>query len=291
MVQAIRMGHLTLQSKDIERQIEYFTEVVGLVVVDRSRDRAFLATPIGQLAVELQSAEHAGCNQISLEVSPHLEAADITKDLSELGIAWRRSSQPFPGVTDVVTFRDNKGTDVQLFMRGEFVSPSRDTLGVGPIKLGHVAFSVISPQQTANFFTQTLGFRVSDWIQDIFVFQRCNPDHHTLNFVAGERAEIAHFAFELKDFAHLQAACDMLGRHRISIARGPLRHGPGHNVAVYHQTPDGLTLEFFVEMDRMSNEELGYFDPKPWHRDFPQRPKTWDRKDNGTVIWGIRPPR
>jgi hypothetical protein len=109
--------------------------------------------------------------------------------------------------------------------------------------------------------------------------------------VKGERTALAHFAFELKDFAHLQTACDTLGFHRIRLARGPLRHGPGHNIAIYHETPDGLTLEMFVEMDRMSNEELGYFDPKPWHYDSPQRPKVWSRKDDGTVIWGIRPPR
>ena len=26
----------------------------------------------------------------------------------------------------------------------------------------------------------------------------------------------------------------------------------------------------------MSEEALGYFDPRPWHEDRPQRPKTWD---------------
>ena len=291
MVQAIRIGHLTIDTPDIERSLEYYIDVVGLVLVERTPQQAFLATPVGQLAVELRVGGEPGCSRISLEVAPHLEALEIIRDLAHLGIATRSSSEPFPGAGDVVTFKDDKGTDIDLFIGGRFVSANRDTIGVGPMKLGHVAFCVSNPQKTADFFTRSLGFRVSDWIQDIFVFQRCNADHHTLNFVQGDREEMAHFAFELRDFAHLQAACDTLGRHRISIARGPLRHGPGHNVAVYHKTPDGFTMEFFIEMDRMSNEELGYFDPKPWHRDFPQRPKTWDRKDNGTVIWGIRPPR
>ena len=140
----------------------------------------------------------------------------------------------------------------------------------------------------AYFYTRSLGFRVSDWIEDFFVFQRCNPDHHTLNFIKGEPAGLHHFAFELRDFAHMQQACDLLGQQRIPIVRGPLRHGPGHNVAIYHANPDGLIVEFFIELDQMKDEELGYFEPKPWHRDFPQRPKTWTRKDNGTVIWGIR---
>ena len=31
-------------------------------------------------------------------------------------------------------------------------------------------------------------------------------------------------------------------------------------------------------MDRISDERLGYFDPRPHHQDFPQRPKVWPRE-------------
>ena len=54
---------------------------------------------------------------------------------------------------------------------------------------------------------------------------------------------------------------------------GPVRHGPGHNVATYHRNPEEQTIELFIELDLMKDEELGYFDPRPWHRDTPQRPK------------------
>jgi hypothetical protein len=36
-----------------------------------------------------------------------------------------------------------------------------------------------------------------------------------------------------------------------------------------------------------SPSELGYYDPRPWHRDRPQRPKVWNR-DEGS-IWGVPP--
>jgi hypothetical protein len=38
----------------------------------------------------------------------------------------------------------------------------------------------------------------------------------------------------------------------------------------------------------MKDESLGYFEPRPWHRDHPQRPKTWQGKEGG-VIWGPPP--
>ena len=37
------------------------------------------------------------------------------------------------------------------------------------------------------------------------------------------------------------------------------------------------------------NEELGYFEPRPWHRDRPQRPKVWAKDPNASNYWGIMP--
>jgi hypothetical protein len=37
----------------------------------------------------------------------------------------------------------------------------------------------------------------------------------------------------------------------------------------------------------MADEELGYFEPRPWHRDRPQRPKTWVGLPRD--IWGVGP--
>jgi hypothetical protein len=89
---------------------------------------------------------------------------------------------------------------------------------------------------------------------------------------------MAHAAFELIDWGHVRTACDTLGRHKRTILWGPLRHGIGHNIAVYHRDPDDNVIEFYTEMDQMKDEALGYFDPRPWHQDRPQVPKTWPRE-------------
>jgi hypothetical protein len=132
-----------------------------------------------------------------------------------------------------------------------------------------------------------LGFKVSDWIDDFFVFMRCNSDHHTVNFIRGTGNKMHHMAFELKDFIHLQNSCDLFGQRKIPIIWGPLRHGPGHNIATYHRNPDDQVIEYFCELDKMLDEELGYFEPRPWHQDTPQRPKTWVA--GKTNVWGPPP--
>jgi hypothetical protein len=88
--------------------------------------------------------------------------------------------------------------------------------------------------------------------------------------------------------AHIQQGCETLSMFRIPIGWGPLRHGPGHNVAVYHRNLDDHVVEYYCELDQMKNEALGYFEPRPWHVDRPQRPKVWPAR-TWVSGWGTPP--
>ena len=179
----------------------------------------------------------------------------------------------------VLTFKDNKDTAIDLFTEWKYLGSHHQVSGIGPLKLGHIAFHCPDVKAVADFYAKVMGFKVSDWIDDWFVFMRCNTDHHTVNFIKGDKAELHHIAFELKDMSHMQNACEMFATKNIRILWGPLRHGPGHNVATYHRNPDEHTVELYIELDQMKDEVLGYFDPRPWHRDTPQYPKTWKRTE------------
>lgn len=273
---------------DIERQIEYYRDVVGLHLVGREPNRAFLGTNAGQLAVVLEKGVQERCERLSFEVSPQLSFADMAKALSALGLKSEIRSDSIPGLAHVLVFEDLKGTKIELFSEPRFVPKGPAVGGAVALKLGHLAFVVPDPKAAAEFYQNVLGFRVSDWIGDHFVFLRCSPDHHTVNFIAGATVKMHHIAFEMRDTAHLHNVLDQLGQKRIEIIWGPVRHGPGHNIAAYHFNPDGQIIELFSELDRMSDEENGFFDPKPWHRDLPQRPKVWDpslQRD----MWGLKP--
>jgi catechol 2,3-dioxygenase-like lactoylglutathione lyase family enzyme len=288
MIKARRIGHAIFESPDLEPMADYYTEVVGLVLAERERDRAFLVTKLGQLAVELNRQGAERCAMLSFEVAPDTDFGSVTRRLQTLGIKSELRNDPAPGMGPALTLHDNKGTGIALFKEWRGAGGELAHHGVGPLKLGHIAWVVEDPKATADFYAKVLGFKVSDWIDDYFVFMRCNADHHTVNFVRGGVSKMHHLAFELKDFIHLQNACDLLGQKNIPILWGPVRHGPGHNIATYHRNPDGQMIELFCELDRMVDEELGYFEPKPWHRERPQRPKTW-KSGPTSNIWGPPP--
>ena len=287
MIQVRRLGHASFETPDLERQLEYHSQVVGLIPVARERDRAFLAARTGQLALEFTRAAAPRCTKLSFEVAAAEDFADMAKRLAADGIKSEMRSDPAPGTPKALAFNDPKGTAIELF--GEWRSLGRDkpATGIAPLKLGHVAFSVGDPKAVSEFYASVLGFKVSDWIADFFVFMRCNADHHVVNFVTGKNVGMHHIAYELRDFSHMQNACDLFGQRRIPIIWGPALLGPGHNVAVFHRDPDDWVVEVYAELDQMKDEELGYWDPRPWHRDHPQRPKVWSREEGS--IWGLPP--
>jgi catechol 2,3-dioxygenase-like lactoylglutathione lyase family enzyme len=186
---------------------------------------------------------------------------------------------------------DPSGLAIDLLATRAVTQQRKQSLGIVPRKLGHTALFTPDIRKTVAFYTELLGFRVSDWIGDFFVFMRCNTDHHTVNFITGEQPRLHHIAFELSDWNHVKHACDFLARDDIQLVWGPGRHGPGHNLYTYHVNPDGFTVELFTELDQMSCEENGYFDPRPWHQDCPQRPKVWDPAAIRTRnMWGLGKP-
>ena len=226
---------------------------------------------------------------MALEVSPALSMAEISKRLQSEELKTEERSDAIPGTAKTIAFTDPKGTTIELFSEWTFLDGNLPAAGsVMPNKLGHLAYVTPDPKAAFEFYAKVLGFRLSDWIGDYFVFLRCGVDHHTVNFIRGPNARMHHMAFEVRDMSHLANACDLLGRKNLEIVWGPVRHGPGHNVAVYHRNPDDQMVEFFTDLDKMLDEEGGYFEPRSWHKDRPQKPKVWDPAQQRDM-WGLPP--
>jgi catechol 2,3-dioxygenase-like lactoylglutathione lyase family enzyme len=289
MIKAKRIAHLTLETPDLDRQLDHYERVIGLKTIHRDTNSAQLATKLGQLALILRSGEAPDCTSLAFEIGPDTSLDEAAHRLSDHGVLCERRTDAYPGIPALLAFTDPKGSVIELFSRGAFLK-SDIVSGIGPHKLGHLAFVVDDPKKLADFYADVLGFRVSDWVEDFFVFMRCGPDHHTVNFLRGAPTKMHHLAFELRDAAHLVESCEVLGRNATTILWGPVRHGPGHNIATYHRDAAGQIVELFAELDRMSDEELGYFDPKPWHRNRPQFPRVWPKNERRD-IWGPEIPK
>ena len=287
MIQVKRLGHATFTTPDLEKQLDYWVNVIGLSVVDRGPDHAHLATRLGQECISLERAIEAGeLRRLAFQVKPGSDLGEIAHNLQGHGVKSEMRKGITPGVDQAIAFTDPKGTLIEVFSDYKFSPDDGAENGIQPVKFGHVAYRVNDVQKLTSFYCDVLGFRVSDWMGDHFSFLRCGVDHHTINFVRFQEERLHHIAFELRDWGAIHDACDFLTRKKVQLVWGPLRHVVGHNIAAYHRNPDEIRVELFAEMDLMKDEELGYWEPRPWHEERPLRPKTWP-KDTLRSQWGF----
>ncbi len=287
MTRIVGIGHLALASPDVDRLAAYYTEVLGFELSARTDGAAYLTPELAHHAVTVQQGKESGLDHLAFRIEGSL--GDAEQELASAGIKAERKTDAEPGIAELLEIEDLDGNPLQLYAEIEEraeLGPS----GVRPQKLGHVCYFVRDVQATTEFYEQ-LGFKWSDWMGDFFVFLRCNADHHALNLLRSENNKrLHHIGWELRDWANIQTACDWLARNDYPLVWGPGRHGPGHNLFTYHRDPDGNVVELFAELDLMLDESLGYFDPRPWHHDFPQRPKVWTPGPRVPNSWGPMPP-
>lgn len=288
MVQVTRISHAVFETPDLARQVDYYANVMGFHVLARDGKQAFLGNASGQEVVAFEAGASSRCLRVVFQVASEFDHTRIGAELQKSGIAHAHRSDVSPSIAQATAFTDPKGTEVLLFSEQNSVAIPKRAAGIGPLKLGHIAFSAPSAQAITDFYVDALGFRVSDWIEDMFAFLRCGPDHHTVNFLTGRATSAHHIAYELRDRSHLLEACDLLAQEKRPIIWGPGRHRVGHNLFVFHRDPDDHIIELYAELDLMKDEGLGYFDPRPWHKTNPQKPRVWSRPESAPV-WGMAP--
>src|SRR6185503_12549085 len=152
MIQVKRMSHATFETPDLERQIDYFTQVVGLAVAARENGQVHLATKVGDLAVRLEKGSQAKCARIAFQVDPQTPFDDIRKGIEAEGVRCEVKSDPAPGIAKLVSFEDTKGTKLEVFAEQKPISKNQAVAGIGPMKLGHLAFCVDDPKAYVEWY-------------------------------------------------------------------------------------------------------------------------------------------
>ena len=189
MISIRRIAHATFETPDVDKLIDYYTNVIGLSLVAREKDGAYLAGVLNH-AVVLRKGDTARCARISFQIAPDDDLAAFEKQLNGHGLKTQRKKDPEPGVPEFVSFEDPKGTLLEVSnvrAPAKIAAPAKGL--ISPFKLGHVAFNVVDVKKITNFYCDVLGFRVSDWFADFFSFLRCGPDHHTINLLDSKAGE------------------------------------------------------------------------------------------------------
>jgi catechol 2,3-dioxygenase-like lactoylglutathione lyase family enzyme len=126
-------------------------------------------------------------------------------------------------------------------------------------KLGHLVYEVSDIERSTAFWTEIMGFTVSDTNEFGMVFLRSAGDHHSIALVPSKKKarppaeaglQFHHLAMEVDDIDVLFRARDFLRARGIPIDFEG-RRGPGGNVGVEFEDPDGYTFEIYADMDQV----------------------------------------
>lgn len=142
-----------------------------------------------------------------------------------------------------------------------------------PERLSHTVLNAHRRDEQMAFFSDVLGFRLSD-TTDAMDFFRCSADHHSVALARSSGPSLNHMAFEMHDFDGLMFGAGRMKKSGYDIEWGVGRHGPGDNIFTYFVELNGFVTEYTTGMEQIDEATYKAHDAKFW-RDFPNRPCRW----------------
>jgi 2,3-dihydroxybiphenyl 1,2-dioxygenase len=177
-------------------------------------------------------------------------------ELDRAGVAYRRGSGDCSErrrVDGLACLSDPAGIELELFygphITTELFRPTRDLSRF--VALGHVTLGVADPRPVEEFYTRTLGFRVSDYIDFLYgevkvsaVFlHAADGRHHSLAFADVGRG-LHHVMIEVGDIDDVGRTLDSCQTAGVRIAQTLGRHTNDRMISFYMLAPGGFQIEY-----------------------------------------------
>ena len=180
MIKPRRIGHATFETADLDKQIAYWTEVAGLVLAEREKSRAFLATKTGVLVGAARTVRSRALLQT------------VVRGGAQFGFCanwrrrWRRTASrascatiPYPAWARCSPSRTTRAPASICSPNGAISASITRSAGIGPLKLGHIAFHVPGREGDGGFLRQGDGLsrlRLDRGLVRVHALQR-GPSH------------------------------------------------------------------------------------------------------------------
>ncbi|WP_338892203.1 VOC family protein [Rhodococcus sovatensis] len=167
----------------------------------------------------------------------------------ELTVSPRLNQTPFPAAKVNAPGRIDR-----LNARAEGIIAEAK---VTPRRLGHIVLGTTNFDTAYTFFTDGLGFKVSDIVKGSGVFLRCSTDHHNILVQRSPVQFMHHSSWQVDDVDAIgRGAMDLLDGHPERHIWGLGRHYAGSNFFWYFKDPAGNFAEYHSDMDHIPEDAL-----------------------------------
>lgn len=229
---------------------------IEIVLADPARpDRTPMGNTSGMCEVTWGVQSSAGIEALSAELSTDREVSlenGVLRCQDDLGInlAFRiaqRQTVPY-----AVTQFNAPGQPKRLNSRAPMYKKA------APHEISHLAIGVDNAGEAIRFYTDRLGFIVSDRYADRGVFLRCSVEgnHHHVFFMNGKQPGIRfnHLAFKVRDIHEVIGGGQFIDAQGWKTFAGPGRHRVSSACFWYFLTPFGGAWEYAADEDIVTEE-------------------------------------
>ncbi|SDG98322.1 Catechol 2,3-dioxygenase [Sinosporangium album] len=269
-----RTGHVTLFSPDPAASAEYAVEKLGFLHAGHDEEGRYYLAGHGPDAYSLVYTPGVkGIEAISYIVTDEAALEEAAATLTKAGIAITRGNETSKfrsGPT--VRFQTPAGHPIELRIGHApnvpvAASTRRPNVAPAPIASDHVVMRTADMDAEIDYAATTLGLMESSRIQlpdgsPLMVFFRANKLYHCLALARSEVDGLHHVQFTVKDGPAVLEAHESMTKNGVEVLWGPVRHGPGHNVAIYFRDHVGHIMEFSSEEETILDDEN--YSPQRW---------------------------
>ena len=277
------LRHVGLAVPDYQKAAEFYKNTWGLQEVADDGNVAFFATPADPENYIVRIRKDTS-KRLDLVAFGAASAEDVDAVAERvLANGFKLDRQPVTLDTPCggygVRFFDIDGRLIEVSsdveQRPHRLLEERESI---PQKLSHVVFNSTNVKATKAFYENTLGFALSDWLEDIMCFMRTGEQHHILAIIQGPHTSLNHLSFEMRGIDEYMRASGRLIRSGRDPLWGPGRHGAGDNTFTYFLDPQGNVVEYTTELEKIEDEEA-------WvPRRFETTPESQDQGGTGGLV-------
>jgi catechol 2,3-dioxygenase-like lactoylglutathione lyase family enzyme len=263
-----RLTRIIIGVPDVEATAAYYRDF-GLTELGANR----FATVDGGEQLAIARARQRRLLQLGIGVHDTDDLDRIGSRLDKLGIGYTRNDtsmwvvDPNSSLTVVVEIADEikqqytptpatngPGRPDRANLRAPGIDRENP---VRPRKLGHVVVGSIDQDASHRFFTDGLGFKITDHVPGLASFMRCSTDHHNVLVQQAPLNFLHHTAWEVDDVDEVgRGATAMLEGHPERHVWGLGRHHLGSNFFWYLKDPAGNFSEYYSDIDCIIDDQL-----------------------------------
>ena len=274
------LGYVGIRTRDIDEWATYATRFLGMQMVDKSRGTLALRMDDRKQRIVVSADGDEGLGFYGWEVADAAALDALAAHLEQRGVTVARASRALADerrVKDLIVFSDPVGNRLEAFHGAEVTAepfnPGRSISGfrTGPLGMGHAVLTAERLDEVLPFYTDILGFRLSDYILRPFTayFFHLNPRHHSLAFIQSGKNGVHHLMVELCYLDDVGQGYDLALRNPETIGTTLGRHANDEMTSFYSVSPS----KFMVECGWGGRS----IDPDNW---------TPQERTDGPSLWG-----